>query len=155
MNVGERNLGETRPATNHGNVRRRWCPQAGIGGTEEEDTGDTARRREVADAGVVAEEAAALGETRDELGKRELVCGRAEWGEGSGGGAVGFAGDDEEFGVVVSVEPAAERDPARERPVFLRRAAAGVEGDEVRLGRGWGEPQQARMALQVLCRGLR
>ena len=133
MHVGERNLGETRPATNHGNVRRRWCPHGGIGGTEEEDAGYAAGGREVADAGVVAEEAATLGETRDELDKRELVCGRAEWGEGSGGGAVGFAGDDEEFGVVVSVEPAAEFYPARERPVFLRRAAAGVEGKEVRV----------------------
>ena len=133
MNVGERNLGEPRPATNHGNVRRRRCPQGGIGGTEEEDTGDTARRREVADAGVVAEEVAALGEARDELGERELVCGRAEGGEGRGGGAVGFSGNDEELGVVVSVEPAAEFYPARERPVFLRRAAAGVEGKEVRV----------------------
>lgn len=139
MERGERDGVEGGAVAEDLDVGGGWCPQRGVGGAEEEDAWNAARGGEVADAAVVAEEESAVCEPGDEGGERELVGGFAVSGEGGRGDGIGFAGDDEEFGAMGGGEPAAEFDPAGERPVFLRGAAAGMDGDHVGVGGGRGE----------------
>ena len=57
--------------------------------------------------------------------------GNAEAGEFARSEGFGFAGDDEQFGVMFAVQPVAERVPSIEWPVFFGRSAARVKGDGV------------------------
>ena len=88
------------------NVRCGRSPDGRIGGAKKKQTRHGARGGEMADPGVVTEKKTTVGEFADKGFERELVRGGAERGEGEArGGALSFAGDDQQFGVVVGAEP--------------------------------------------------
>jgi len=132
LDFGQGECDETGGAGQNVDVRVRRSPEDGIGGAEEEEAGDAGSGGEVADAGVVAEEEAAAGEAIKEVGEREVVPGLA--GEREDFGGLGFAADDVRREVVFTDEPVGEFAPARERPVFARGAAAGVDGNQAGIG---------------------
>ena len=84
---GRRNRGERGAAPDDLNVRGGRRPHGGIGGAEEQEARHAARRSEVADAGIVAEEVAAAVEDGDEVFEGKVDR------EGDGGGAEAVRGE--------------------------------------------------------------
>lgn len=75
--------------------------------------------------------------------------GGAKSRESGSGGGIGFARNEEEFRVSGCTEPSAELDPAGEGPVFLGRAAAGVNGDQAGGGGRVGEVEPSCVRAQA------
>lgn len=72
LHLRDRNRVERRPVSEHARAWRRWRPHGGIGRTEKKNTWHAARRGQVTDAGIVAEEQAARGQFRHE-GLQRLI----------------------------------------------------------------------------------